>query len=220
MKKKGTIARLAVVALVLCLITMSLTAGTLAKYASTVSGNASAVVAKWDVKFTDGTDPITSATTIKLSDSVNSGANLVVEDRIAPGTSGQFDLALIATGTEVAFDYTISLEVGKLTEGSTTISTTAPLKFYEDAAHTKPLTTDGTGNAAVIKFTDTVNPAATATTENKVEKTIYWAWDSSAITIADVDAGDATDTKLGEEADTFTIPVTFKAEQKVATVAP
>lgn len=226
MKKKGFIGRLAAVAVVLCLITMSLTAGTLAKYASEASGNATATVAKWAIKFTDGGSNTYDDTTdiaLTLKDTTL-GADLVTDGKIAPGTSGKFQLAVDGTGTEVAFDYTITLAIGKITEGSDTLSTKAPLKFYSKytagATDNVELVTSGTGTDEIATLTGTIKAAKDGDAADAQKQTIdvYWVWDSSDITISGVTGEDNIDTKLGIEADTFTIPVAIKAEQRTTPI--
>lgn len=201
MKRKGLIGRLAVVAMVLCLITMSLTAGTLAKYASETSGSATATVAKWAIKFTDGaaTDPqeLSGSIALNLKDTQKVTDKLVADERIAPGTKGSFAMAVDGTGTEVAFTYTIEMDMSGLTG--------VPLAFYDgdpDAGGTKLTPASGK-----VSATGTVKVGETAA----ATKNIWWKWDSTGIGTGTTE--DARDTDLGEAAATFTIPVTIHAEQ-------
>lgn len=208
MKKRGYIGRLAVVAMVLCLITMSLTAGTLAKYASEASGFATATVAAWKVAFSDGTNTYADGTTITLKPDKTKfvDTKLVKDGLIAPEISGPLTLAVDGSGTEVAFNYTIELDLGTITKTGTTTGT-CPLKFYEEAA----CTTEITAVSNKVSVTGTVDADAA---DQKATKTIYWKW---------VGTGDADDTTLGEDSakDTgpivFKIPATIKAEQKTTT---
>ncbi len=205
--KRSIVGRLAAVAAVLCLITMSLTAGTLAKYASSAAGNATATVAKWAIKFTDGdsteyTD--STAITLNLKDTAKETDKLVAADKIAPGTKGSFAMAVDGTGTEVAFTYTIEMDMSSLTG--------VPLAFYDgdpDSGATKITLTDN-------KITVTGNVMANET-GTAVNKTVWWKWDSTGIGSG---TEDERDTALGKTAATFTIPVTIKAEQLLEAPAP
>ncbi len=208
MKRKGLVARLAVLAVVLCLVTMSLTAGTLAKYASEFDGTATATVAKWAVAFKDGDGNAFSDTntlTLNLKDTAKETAKLVKADRIAPGTTGSFALAVDGTGTEVAFSYTIELDM------SAADLQKAPIKFYSNEACTTPLTV--TGN----KVTLTGNVLTDGTVSNK--ETIYWKWDSTAYDaetnedIRDTKVGEASAAAAGGGGLVYEIPVTIHAEQ-------
>lgn len=200
MKKKGLVGRLAVVAMVLCLVTMSLTAGTLAKYASEASGNATATVAKWNIAFSDGggnTYDDTHPITLNLKDTAKETDDLVAEDKIAPGTKGSFAMEVDGTGTEVAFKYTIEMDMSGLTG--------VPLAFYDgdpDNGGKKLTLTDDKISAS---GTVMVGETSTAT------KTVWWKWDSTGIGSGATE--DERDTALGEAAATFTIPVTIRAEQ-------
>jgi len=218
MKKKGFIGRLAAVAVVLCLITMSLTAGTLAKYASEKAGNAVATVAKWSVKFTDGeTTPtdLSDSFTLNLQDTALAD-NMVADGKIAPGTKGAFKLAVDGTGTEVAFKYTIELNL------SGTGLDKAPIKFYSDNTYNTELTPDATSKKITVTGDVALADVATAVTE-----TIYWKWDSTAYDTT-ITEEDKRDTKVGEDSAAltdglkYTIPVTIRAEQNITekTVSP
>ncbi len=210
MKRKGFVGRLAAVAVVLCLITMSLTAGTLAKYASEASGNATATVAKWDIEFSDGTTEFTDLDniTLNLKDTVQEGANLVATDKIAPGTSGSFNLKVDGSAAEVAFKYTITLDIGGITKVGDTAGT-CPLKFYQ----TK---TDNT-------YSDEITSTTTIATGNillngsdkTATKTIYWVWDTARDNTADTTLG--TDSAKIDAGLVYNIPVTITAEQLTET---
>ncbi len=213
MKAKGFIGRLAAVAVVLCLITMSLTSGTLAKYASETTGNATATVAKWDVKFENGENTFDTSTNITLKpDATSVSDGLVVDNKIAPEIKGSLALTVDGATTDVAFDYSIILKPGKAHKGDdTTTEAKAPVKFYKEAACTTELEKDSDGNY-VLKGTITKKTGETQT----VTATVYWKWDST-------DVGTATsenerDTALGTAAETFKIPVTVKAVQRTEAV--
>lgn len=214
MKKKGFIGRLAAVAVVLCLITMSLTSGTLARYASSVDGNATATVAAWKIAFKDGTNDFSTTKTVALKPDktkfVDTG--LVVDNKVAPEIMGSLTLEVDGTGTEVAFDYTIELDLGNIKKGDTA-TTNCPLKFYSDATCATPL--DTTGNK--VSVSDTVYANATGENAQKKTVTVYWKWDTTSTT------DDATDTALGVESVTnsvvFSIPVTIKATQTLTAPA-
>jgi len=206
MKKKGYIWRLAAVAMVLCLVTMSLTSGTLAKYASEASGEATATVAKWAIKFTDGGSTEYSGTdtiTLNLKDTAKETANLVAENKIAPGTSGSFALAVDGTDTEVAFTYTIELDIAGITAEGTTTGT-CPLKFYQ--TKTGDTYSDEITSSAAVTGTVLTNETKTST------KTIYWVWNTTT-DVADTTLG--TDSAKETNGLVYTIPVTIKAEQKL-----
>ena len=147
------------------------------KYTSTLEGNGTATVAKWNF----GTD-----TVIKNLDlATTSGAtkldtvNNVATDRIAPGTSGSFSVVLNTTGTEVAMSYDIIL--------SNMQNKPTNLHFYSDAAFENQIdTTDG------AKISGTIAQGDTGKTKTV---TIYWKW-------AYETGSDATNISKNDEIDT------------------
>lgn len=202
--KRSFTGRLAAVTAVLCLVTMSLTSGTLAKYASEKAGNAVATVAAWKIAFTDGADTpnnLADNFTLNLKDTAKETANLVATDKIAPGTTGSFKLAVDGTGTEVAFDYSIQMDMsGTGLDG-------APIKFYSDVDCTTALVETSSGS----KIYELKGSVLTNASNKVSAQTVYWKWDSTGIGTG---TEDERDTALGEAATTFTIPVTITATQK------
>lgn len=126
MNKRGIIGRLAAVSLALCLVTMSLTSGTLEKYTGSVTGSAKATAAAWAIQFKDGNDTgfnETNKLELNLEDTEKETANLVADDKAAPATKGFFEFKEDGAGTEAAFIYTIELDVSSCSD--------APLVFYK-----------------------------------------------------------------------------------------
>jgi len=209
MKRKGTIGRLAAVAVTLSLITMSLTAGTLAKYASEVSGTANAVVAKWAIAFKDGEGNAYSdenKLALNLQDTALADG-MVATGKIAPGTKGGFALQVDGTGTEVAFKYTIELDM------SGEEIKKAPVKFYSNPECTTPLSVSD-GKVTLNGEVELAN-VGTPVTSN-----VYWKWDSTNYDTA-ITEEDTRDTAVGvaSAAETnglvYEIPVKIHAEQTV-----
>ncbi len=215
MKKKGFIIRLAVLAVVLCLVTMSLTAGTLAKYASEASGDATATVAKWSVALKKDATEVTgpNSITLNLHDADQEAANLVAANKVAPGTKGSFALEVDGSGTEVAFSYTIELDM------SDTALATAPVKFYSNSDRTAEIALNSDKK---LVLTDNVMTDAEDAAK-KITQTVYWKWDSTNYDTS-ITEEDKRDTKAGTDSAAvegggglvYTIPVTLKAEQLIA----
>lgn len=78
---------------------------TYAKYLTKIDGEGGAEVARWSFKANNETETIAN---IKLSDKDNQ--DKIVANKIAPGTSGAFDIILDATGADVAIDYTVKFD--------------------------------------------------------------------------------------------------------------
>ncbi len=99
--KKNIIKRLAVLSLALAVCTTALMSGTMAKYTSTVEGEGSTEVAKFDFKINAGYKSGTMNSRVPLADATtvldlfqlrmtDSGVNGI--DYVAPGTFGQFQI--------------------------------------------------------------------------------------------------------------------------------
>lgn len=78
---------------------------TYSKYFTKIDGEGSATVARWSFKANNERETIAN---VKLSNTYNQ--NKLLENTIAPGTSGSFDIVLDATGSDVAIDYAIKFD--------------------------------------------------------------------------------------------------------------
>lgn len=152
-------------------------AGTYAKYTSEISKGGSAQVAAWNFA-TDN-----AGTSLTFGIPTTADANTLVDNRIAPGTSGSFTINVKNT-SEVGADVTLALQsiTGKPTN----------LKFYKTR----------TGSAGSYTYSDELTPgdttngvvsgklAAGTTTDTPV--TFYWVW------AYETTNGDGADTSDGE----------------------
>ena len=177
---------LIIVLLVLVGLTTGYVASTYAKYTSTVTGSGTATVAKWAF----ATDNATQNITIALNPTVD--ATTLVNGKIAPGTTGSFNIALVNTNSEVGVDFSIALD--SISNKPTN------LKFYKDSSYTTELTPG----------TSTVTGQLTAGDSTGVTVPIYWRWEYETNAIA---TNDPIDTQDGEAANTLTIGVTITGVQ-------
>ena len=184
-KNKGAVVVLALALIVAIILSMY----AYSKYTSTLTGNGTSTVAKWSFKVNGQTQTIPN---IELGETMDAHNN-VVTPKLAPGTSGHFDLILDGSGSEVAIDYNIKLAI---TQKPTN------LKFYLDDKYQTPISeTDGTLNIAGSIALEDVNTPLT--------KTIYWQWPyETGKTSNEIDKNDETDTKDSEKNVTMTITVT------------
>lgn len=185
MKKKKSL--LIIALLLLVGITSGYVASTYAKYTSQIIGNnGTATVAKWAFS----TDNPAKTLTINFSGTYD--ASTLVAGKIAPGTSGFFNVALSNANTETGVDWTIKLNsvTGKPTN----------LKFYKDSQHTTEIT-PGTG---------TITGQLAAKDSTGLSVPIYWAWEYETSQIATNDPIDTTD---GEAGSTLTIGVDITGVQ-------
>ena len=188
MKKRGT--SLLIVALLLLVgITSRYVAGTFAKYAGEIKdNNGTAAVAKWN--FT--TENAVQTLTMDLAETYD--PSTLVANKIAPGTSGAFEISLTNETTETGVDFTVKLN--SITDAPTN------LKFYKDEEHTTALTPG----------TSTVTGQLAAGDAEGVKVPIYWVWDFGTSDEVD-DTINAQDTADGTAAKSITIGVDIKGVQ-------
>ena len=102
------------IAIVLTVVTIvSLAVGLFAwsRYTTTQSGNATASVAKWNFNLSlkSGTTSVSGNSSLDLATTQYAASTHVAEGRIAPGTSGQFDIEIDTSGTEVSMVYDVTI---------------------------------------------------------------------------------------------------------------
>ena len=185
MKKKLSVLLVLVLAVAISAYSVG---GTYAKYTTTANYTGTANVAKWNIAMKSGDTTLTAGESFSIARTADTN---VADERIAPGTTGTFNLQLDATNTEVAFGYTISFTV-----------TNKPtnLKFYSDSSYQNEIT--ATSDVYTVS-SNTIGLADAKTTND----TIYWKWEFETTD------GDATDTAEGIADQDMTVNVTLTATQ-------
>lgn len=166
--------------LMLVTISGSLVSSTYAKYTAKLNdATGTAEVAKWAFK----TDNTLDNLSFNLADTVD--ASTLTNGKIAPGTSGEFDVKLVNTNSDVAVSFEISVK--EIANAPTN------LKLYADASHTTEFNADSpiTGTLA-------------AKDAEGVSSKIYWVWDYEQTNVTEGDTADTTD---GEAAKTITVTI-------------
>jgi len=207
MNKESKLLNFAIFILLITIITTSMVSGTYAKYITTVTGVASAPIAKWSIKVegteiaVTGSEPTVAFNlfnTILDTDTSDGNESTegeldVKEGLIAPGTQGSFDLD-IENLSEVTATYKIDLVV--------TNTDDIPIKFSLDSGTTWETWETGT--------TITIN--AEENLEKEIGKdtiTIKWKWEFD---------GDDTALGLAAKTDTEESPAPQIAVQATITV--
>lgn len=206
--KRSPFMRIAGVMLGASLLMTCVISGTLAKYTSSATGSDTATVAKWSIKVSNTEIAANNPTvafnlfdTVKDSDATTEESD-VAATKIAPGTSGKFDLKIV-NESEVTAMYAIDFTV--------TNDSDIPLEF----------STDGTNWKASIDDLDIAASDDTKlgmeTNSNSATKTIYWRWAFEKTD--DSSTGNTADTLLGIKAQstdnipTVTVSATITATQ-------
>lgn len=184
MKKKSIVL---MVMLMLVGITSGLVGKTFAKYTATVNGQATATVAKWAFS----SDNTISSLSVNLDQTADPTTLAVVggQQRIAPGTSGSFQINLNNEHSEVGVNFTLAL--------NSIDNKPTNLKFYKDSQHKTELTPGSS----------TITGQLVAGDSTGVNVPIYWEWKYETTN------GDAADTADGIAAKSLTIGLTVTGVQ-------
>lgn len=103
---------LALIALIMCISTVQ---QTYAKYVSSASANTKIAVARWRILVND-VDIHTGAETEQLITPVIDNNDYVVEGKVAPESTGYFDIKIDSTNTDTSFNYQISMSDSTIRE--------------------------------------------------------------------------------------------------------
>lgn len=181
-KKKILIA----IAIVLALVLSFIGGQTLSKYISQVNGSGIADVAKWSFKVNGES---TQMKNINLASTYN--AETLVDGKIAPGVTGNFDIIIDTTDCEVGTSYVVNFNNEQ--------NKPANFKFIYDNKEYNSIKDIET------KLVGTIN----ANEENKIKShTIYWKWDyETGSTQQNINTNDIQDTKDGKTIENYTFDI-------------
>lgn len=180
------------IAVLLCILLAFIGGQAYAKYITEIKGNGIAEVATWSFKVNDQKEHIQE---IKLASTYNN--ETLVNNKIAPGTSGNFNIIVDATGSEVGIKYNIvfSDEANKPTN----------LKFiYEDQEYD-----------SIQELENNLSGVINANEENKTKTlNIGWKWDyETGQEEEEIAANDLIDTKDAEKLQNYTFKVSVTGTQ-------
>lgn len=163
-----------------------------AKYMSKVTGQGTADIASWSFKVNENEEKLQ---TISLKSTINNST--LVNNKIAPGTEGEFQIKLDATGSEVGINYVIKFE--NESQKPTNLKFTYDGKTYNSLTD---LQQDLTG---------TIN----ANAEEKVKTlTVAWNWKyETGNTSQEIAANDLIDTQNAKQINNYTFDVIVSGTQ-------
>ena len=163
-----------------------------AKYMSRVTGQGTADIASWNFKVNENEEKLQ---TISLKSTINNSS--LVNNKIAPGTEGEFQIKLDATGSDVGINYVIKFE--NESQKPTNLKFTYDGKTYNSLTN---LQQDLTG---IINAND----------ENKVKVlTIGWNWKyQTGNTAQEIAANDLIDTQNAKQMSNYTFDVIVSGTQ-------
>ena len=184
-----------IVLLVIAIIAISLSfigGNAYAKYMSRVTGQGTADIASWSFKVNENEEKLQ---TISLKSTINNST--LINNKIAPGTEGEFQIKLDATGSDVGINYVTKFE--NESQKPTNLKFTYDGKTYNSLTN---LQQDLTG---IINAND----------ENKVKiLTIGWNWKyETGNTAQEIAANDLIDTQNAKQISNYTFDVVVSGTQ-------
>ena len=188
MKKRNLF--IVVITLMLTVVTGFFVSQAYARYVFKTNGVAEATAAAWKISVGDGTNTFNNDFTLSKT---RAASDYVVADKIAPGTSGAFDIVIDPTGTEVAFDYSVKVSA----PSNVTIPT--GLKFYLGEVSDDNLLTLDTAKTKLVKLPN--KQAFTAS--DKISTKISWVWED-----LNTDEANAKDSEFESEIVSFPVEIT------------
>lgn len=185
--------KIVLLSIVIIAIVLSFVGGqTYAKYMSRVTGQGTADIANWSFKVNDNEDKIQ---TISLKSTVNN--ETLVNNKIAPGTEGSFQIKLDATGSEVGINYAIKFE--NETQKPTNLKYIYEEKSFDSITELQQFLT-GTINVNDESKTKTI--------------TIDWKWPyETGNTIEEIKKNDIIDTENAKQISNYTFDVIISGTQ-------
>ena len=182
--------------LVICAIlaiTLSFMIGkTFAKYVSEVKGTGTAEIANWVFKVNGKEDVVQNVNLLSTYHN-----ETLINNKVAPGTSGSFNIVVDATGSEVGVDYAIEF-LNESQKPQNLIFT------YED----KPYTT-------IQDLEKDLSGTINANDENKIRNvTINWEWQyETGENANEINQNDIIDTNNAKQLENYTFDIHVKGTQ-------
>ena len=190
MKKKAVI----IIAILVAIVLSFIGGQTYSKYVTEVRGDGTAQIATWDFKVNGQKEEVQ---TIPLSSTYDSST--LVNGKIAPGTEGNFQIIVDATGSDVGIDYKIKF--------SDETTKPANLKFYYQEVEYN----------SILELGEALSGTINADDENK-SKTfdIKWKWNyETGSNPTEVASNDKIDTQNAQEITNYEFDVIVSGTQVV-----
>ena len=190
MNKKKT--ALLVICAILAIILSFMIGKTFAKYVSEVKGAGTAEIANWVFKVNGKEDVVQNVNLLSTYHN-----ETLINNKVAPGTSGSFNIVVDATGSEVGLDYAIEF----LNESQKPQNL---IFIYED----KPYTT-------IQDLEKDLSGTINANDENKIRTiTVNWEWQyETGENANEIDQNDIIDTNNAKQLENYTFDIHVKGTQ-------
>lgn len=184
MSKKKT--ALLVICLLLAIILSFMIGKTFSKYISEVKGTGTAEIANWVFKVNGKEDVIQNVNLLSTYDN-----ETLINNKVAPGTSGSFNIVVDATGSDVGIDYAIQF-LNESEKPQNLIFT------YEDKQYT-----------TIQDLEEDLSGTINANDENKSRTiTINWEWQyQTGEDENEINQNDIIDTNNAKQLENYTFDI-------------
>ena len=178
-------------------------ATTYAKYMTEATANVEKTAGAWVIKINDNDiSNSNSETTFDIDDLIFPESEFVVEGKLAPASSGYFDVVIDPTGTSVAVRFDVTLDVSGLSAYDAINFTAAYRVINGEEVSANMVRTGDHTYSGVISLDDVKNGVAST-------MRFYIGWEED-----ETEEGDESDTQLGNIKDVTTkLPVNVVISQ-------
>ena len=166
------------IAILLTVVTIvSLAIGLFAwsKYTASLNGNANAAVAKWNFNIQLRQGKQNATATSGPIDMATTSFSHVENERIAPGTSGEFEIIVNTQGTEVSLQYDVNLELSNCPR-NITFSKKGPGENSFTEISAGAATNNRTRTISFSKSLSLSDVTTANTNQTTFVETIHWDW--------------------------------------------
>lgn len=191
-------------------ITLSLMSNTYSRYVASSQGNVEIEFAKWQILVNNTDITNNTSSNIEFTPTINKNNTNVAQNKVAPASTGYFDVEIDPTNVDVSFNYKIELGIENnenIPDLTITKYAVVPEGYIEGDGLTEVTITDGT-------ITNAMNYEAGGF--KKITLRIFFQWFEGEGEKMD----DAADTNIGytaaTESTTFTINANIQFEQIIS----
>ena len=197
-------------------LTISLMSNTYSRYVADTTGSLEVQFAKWKILVNNNDITSGNVSSIELTPVVDANEN-VAKNKLAPSSSGYFDIEIDPTDVEVSFDYEISLEVLNENIPDLLVTKYSLIKGDSDLDKDSIKMNDIVDNviSGTFRYKNVASGSDAVFTFKPFTIRVYFEWiDNEEVSTMN----DEADTQIGLNAEDYTLEIkaNIKFEQNVS----
>ena len=197
-------------------LTISLMSNTYSRYVADTTGSLEVQFAKWKILVNNNDITSGNVSSIELTPVVDANEN-VAKNKLAPSSSGYFDIEIDPTDVEVSFDYEISLEVLNENIPDLLVTKYSLIKGDSDLDKDSIKMNDIVDNviSGIFRYKNVASGSDEVFTFEPFTIRVYFEWiDNEEVSTMN----DEADTQIGLNAEDYTLEIkaNIKFEQNVS----